>query len=229
MHELSRTTGSSEPQSTEPPSVRTSQQMGYLSIRLSVRPTTRRGRHSNGPSCPGLRLLLSLVVIFCSILTFACFEHFPSSLHCGKVQQGRGVGSHILFKGAPIWPTAPLMPVLLLWFVLSSTAWRLCSFPLFGPSRFFYFSIKYTNSCCFIILCNDNLMCFVIMGNKDNPPNTAVVKNDLFVWDLLGGGGVFATANVSVFSFPTLGALCRPPHSGEVLLSWLKRGCCAPV
>lgn len=51
----------------------------------------------------------SLVVIFCRILTFGSFELFQSSWHCGKAQHQQGICSHIWFKGAPIWPKAPLI------------------------------------------------------------------------------------------------------------------------
>lgn len=91
--------------------------MFELPNKLSVCPsvclihlTAHRGLQSS-TRCPGMKQSPSLVVTCRRILTFGSFElckDFQSSWHRGKVQHDRGIGSHILFKGAPIWPTAPL-------------------------------------------------------------------------------------------------------------------------
>lgn len=117
----------------------------------------------------------SLVVIFCHILTFGSFEDFQSSWHCGKVQHEPGIGSHILFKGAPIWPTAPLIceaapPVCLL-----HHCHVLCShFSYSGQSRFFF---KCKNVCSFIILCCNNLICICYIGGNKENNNTQLLQN----------------------------------------------------
>lgn len=123
----------------------------------------------------------SLVVIFCHILTFGSFEDFQSSWHCGKVQHEPGIGSHILFKGAPIWPTAPLIceaapPVCLLHHCLSSAA-----ISLIQASQDSFLKAKMY--CSFLILCCNNLIdeciCY-IGGNKENNNTQLLQKTFIF-------------------------------------------------
>lgn len=107
---------------------------------LSVCPATSNDSQRFGvqhkPSCPGMTHYPSLVVVFCRILTFGSFELFQSSWLCGKAQHERGIGSHIWFKGAPIWPKAPLICEAALLVRLS--ACPLQPFPLFRPIKILF-------------------------------------------------------------------------------------------
>lgn len=53
-------------------------------------------------------LLVVILVVF-ELLLVLNSAKMSGLRDCGKVQLEPGIGSHLLFKGAPIWPTAPLI------------------------------------------------------------------------------------------------------------------------
>lgn len=118
-----------------------------------------------------------------------------------------GIESHILFKGAPIWPTAPLIceaaPLVRL------LHHRLSSAPLFRPIKILF--VKYKNFCCFILLCCNNLICICYIGENKENNNTQkkgifYLFTDLFLLFFCHHGGISSCPCVFL---PHPGALCR--------------------
>lgn len=175
----------------------------------------------------------SLVVISCRILTFGSFELFQSSWHCGKAPHEQGIWSHIWFKGAPIWPKAPLIceaaPLIcLLHHRLSSAAVSLIQA---NQDSFLNIKMYAASSFCAVTI----WYAFVILGEIRRTTTLNSCKRVLFfflicllIYFFFFVIIIIITVASAVFFFPTQG-LSADTLSGEVLLSWLKRGWCVLV